>query len=458
MAKKLTEISSREELESGIFSAVDALKAPLWVSGSNVDFRNGRVEKARGWSVLQSGLVGVTAVAQALADDQKRLYFGNSDGLFNYVDGEEIYTLRSGMTAGRWSLLPWGRFLLATDNVSPLQLWPNTGTAANITDGPLRAKLLKALNVFVVALDCEGEEGRFEWCTDGNPEVWTPTLDNTAGGANLRDISSGIKAGEPFSNGLGLWTRDQMFLVSLVGGNDVMGYQRLAPDVGACGQQAVAVQGGVAYGVDERGFWATDGVTEKRIGQPAIWDTVGATIDFERGDEVVCYVNTARGTVEWNWRTPEGGRSGIAFGRDNGSWAPRDYGIEAAAAGAVFGFPVGTDGTDLRKLGDGVNAGSAALPASVTSKPLAFGDTDRYKYIDELRMQFSGRASLEIGLGESDEAVDEWLAAEELTKRHFPAREAAFWTLRFSSTGVDDTWAVEAVEIFGKLAGGRIWS
>lgn len=457
MPSKFAELAEPQVFESGVFKSVDALKAPLWVDGKGCTFKKGQVEKAKGYSAWQTAAAAVNSIAQALVSNVRRLYFGTATALYYFPDGGSITAIRTGLSSGRWSLLPWGAFLIATNDVDALQLWQNTGTAANISDGPTRARIVKALNVFIVAFDADGIAGRFEWCDRGNPAVWTPSLSNLAGGDNIRNIASRTQCAEAFGNGIAVWSSEQMYLISYVAGTAVLAYRTLDADVGAAGLNAVAVRGTIAYGLERRGFWKTDGLNVEWIAQPAMWDYFKDRIDFSLGDEITCHYDADADAVEWHWPIVGGGYEGWAYGLQNRAWMPREWKLTAAVEGAVWGKALGAVDTALVQLADTVNLAGGAMTSYIQTKPLAWGDTDVYKWIDELRLRKTGTgATLQIGLLDEPDGSPTWLDAETLAERHFPMREAAFWIMKIGSTGVDGNWSFAGVEAYGYAGGSRL--
>lgn len=405
------------------------------------------------------GVQDINALAQASADGEKRVYLGGHSALYYFVEGQEIYPLRtSGLTpGGRWDLLAWGKYLLATNDLDPIQLWPNVGLAASIADGPLTASIIKALNIYILAFNAGGEDGRVEWCVGGNPLLWTPTLENDAGGFNIRNVTSKIRAVEQLGDNLLAFTQSQIFVIQYVGGDTIITYRDLSPSLGAIGKKCTVAIGGSVFGLERRGFWQTDGVSERWLAEPMDWDYFKDRIDFDRGDEITVFYNRDRGTVEWNW--PIVGSSafeGAAYDLKTGQWGQRAYGLTAAVGDGVFGQPVAANGAELRLMNTGVNAGEAALASYVQTKPLAVGDTNLYKFLSEIRVRKSGTALLTIGLQESPDDAIVWLDPVTLTERHFPDREAAFFTLKFSSVGLGDDWSVSAWEFYGTFGGSRL--
>lgn len=456
MPQRLGEIVDPAHFESGIWKSVDVLKAPLWVDGSNVTFRKAQVEKARGYETFLTAGAAVNAVAQALVGGTKRVYLGEPTALQYYDDGGSVTTIASGLTSGQWSMEPWGSYLLATNNQDKLRLWPNTGTALEVSDAPATARIVRQLNVFTVLFDAAGTAGRFVWSDRGDPTVFTASLSNLAGGDYIRNINSRTQCAEKFANGLACWSSDQMYLVSYVGGTAVLSYRTLPANVGAAGLNSCVVVGSYAYGVEPRGFWKTDGLQVQWIAQPAMWDYLSGRIDFDAGDEITCHYDSEYECVEWHWKTQAAGYEGYAYNVRTGSWQPRDWKLTAAAGSAVWGKPIGANGTAVYKLSSGVNAGASALPAWVQTKPLAWGDTDVYKWLDELRLRKSGSANFQVGLLDAPDGTPEWLSAETMAERHYPMREAAFFVLKVASTAADADWSLAGIEGWGEFGGTRL--
>lgn len=453
MPQKLTEILDSKVLESGIWPAVDNFKVPLWKDGMNVSFRKGQVEKSLGYAAFLTAGAAVNAIEQALVASVKRVYFGTPTALYYFPDGGSITALRTGLSSGQWDLLPWGAFLLATNNVDKIQLWQNTGSAADITDGPTKARMVRALKVFIVAFDADGVEGRFEWCDRGNPTVWTPTLENLAGGDQIRDIVSKTMSAEPFAGGLACWSTGEMYLLTYVGGTSIITYRKLEADCGSAGLKAVCVKDNWAYGVEQaRGFWRTEGVNVSWIGDPMIWDTYKSLIDWTKGDEITCH-DAGDDCIEWHFPLVAGGGMGLSFNTKTGSWAPKSWKLTAACKSETWGVPLGANGTGIYKLSTGYNQAADPMSAWVQTKPLEMGTLEFFKWVDELRMRMSGNAKLDIGLLDQPDGSVTWLTQENLGRSHFPMREAGFWILKISSTTLDSFWSWAGCEVYGQVAG-----
>lgn len=453
MPAKLLDILDAKLLESGVFPSVDNFLVPLWKDGMNVSFRKGQVEKAKGYAAFLTSGAAVNALAQATVAGIRRVYWGTTNALYYFPEGGSITSLRTGLSSGRWSLLPWGAFLIATNNVDKLQLWQNTGSAADISDGPTRARIVRTLKVFTVAFDADGVEGRFEWSDRGNPTVWTPTLENLAGGDNVRDIASRIQCAEEFGGGLAFWSTGQMYLLSYVGGSSIITYRKLDADCGAAGLNAVCVKDNWAYGVEEsRGFWRTEGVNVTWIADPMLWDKYKDLIDWTKGDEITCH-DAGDECVEWHFPLKSGGYEGLSFNTLSGAWAPRDWKLTASCKSETWGVPLGANGTAIFKLSSTYNKAGAAMEAWVQTKPLDMGTPDFYKWVDELRMRFSGTGKIEIGYCDHPEDTPTWLPEVTLARSHFPMREGAFWVLKISSEDLDAFWSWAGMEVFGQVNG-----
>lgn len=464
MTSKIAEYVEADILASGIWPSIDKLKVPMWTQGSNVDFRKGGVQKAKGYGAIATCPLDINALAQANVQGQKRAYAGCTTGLYYYVDGQEFYPIRTGLSTGTWSLQPWGAYLLATNNVDRMQLWQNSGLSADISEAPLRSKIIRSMGVFNIALNTSNGEDRVEWADPDSPLVWTPSLDNNfAGGLNIRNISSGIRCAEAIGTRLGVWSSDQMYSVQYVGGDDVLGYDTLTAKVGAAGMNCVIIDGAYAVGVEQRGVWRTDGVSVEWPADPAIWDYFAGRIDFTRGDEINGWFDRDRQTYEWNWPLVGGGFEGWAMTRQ-GVWAPRSFSLSAVADDSVFGYPLGAQSSALRRLSYGVDAAGAALASSIRSKPLAMGETDKYKWVDEFRLrQTNTGARFRFGVyydSPDGDEPDEWLSYQDMAQRMLQVdgehREAAFWVFEISTDGVGETFTLEGIEVWGKYGGGVI--
>lgn len=451
--KTLAEIKDPQAIESGVFPGPAKGTAPLWAAGKNVIFREGAVEKMPGWEKLFSLSATPSAVVQAFADGAQRAYAGNATGLWKWEAGvlEQILTMPSGL---HWSLQVWGNQLLAVDEeTSGVWWWGNSGQAGIAPGSPSKASIIRAFNVHLMAFQRDGEPNRISWCSAGNPGLWTPALDNSAGGLNIRNISSPIRAAGMMGQYMAVYSADQMYLVQYVGGQIVFGYTEALAGIGAAGKNCLVPVGREHYGCERRGFWRTDGASSIFISEPALWTAVKDRINWDRGDDIYGIHNRELSLAEWYYPTVDGGFEGVAYNYSKGIWMPRDFRVNGGQSGTVFPGPIAAINEDVVVMNQGKNAGELPLAANIQTKPLALGTEQFWKYIDDICCAFEGNPDLEIGLQSELYEEVEWLPLQALTRHVGPERETVFLTLRFSSSALDAWWRVNQIAIDGELAG-----
>lgn len=463
MSEKLFDISDPRLLESGVWPSLNASKIPLWQDGNNINFREGSAQKMAGWEELGDNGEVINCIQQAFVAGKERAYMGSASKLSLYEDGV-VSDIETGLSAGYWSMSPWGNWLLATNGVDAPRLWKNAGAPVLINTSFDTAEIVRVLKFHTVFFNTTGSGSngpeRLAWSSEDNPELTVPDVINSAGGLNIRNISSPIQAAELFGDYIAFYSLDQMYLLEYVGGQLVFGYDENMSGIGALGKNVVVPVGRRHFGLERRGFWVTDGAQEDFIDEPPVKDYLQGLVDFSRTQEIVSFHNRRRAQVEWFFPTQQGGYAGIAYQYDNRHWAPRNFRLSATQAGKVFSGPLAAATTKLVKLETGVNAGTSPLTASLTTKPIVMQQTDYFKFLDEIRLELTkvGSLMLEVGLMESinKSAPVEWLTGVEAQEHNFIEREAVAFVLRFTSTDIDVEWSVSQIEFFGAVAGAKI--
>lgn len=506
MARSLFDINAAKDNAawlSGVFTAVQSETAPLWIDARNVVFQDEVVRKLKGWenffvppwvrtnvNVPRPTSEVINALAQDRDGGFRRLYFATLDTVWTF-DGNRSYrrlgTGFGGFVSGtqfepptRWSLEPFGRFLLATNGVDQPQIWRNNGAGSILEPLPTpftTAQIFLNWRAFVLAFNTSsysldggvtttGGPQHIAWCSIDDVDAWIPDPANQAGDLTLRDLESEIVAAVPLQETIAVYGFESMHIVSFLGDPFYFGAQRALDGIGAVGKNSVVSVGSENFGLGRQGFWRTDGVQFTYIDKPAIWRQVQETTNWSQAAKTACFHDEENYQVVWY--VPSGTSSenniGYAYNYINRSWSIHDRGFSAAINRQVFDFPITADTSGfLFFKNKGLNDGNGALEAFVQTKPLSLEVDDFYKYLDRVKLKLrdlDGDVRLRVGVQEYLDQPIEWLQLEsdvvdEASREIYLRRSAVYWTFRLEAAGIGSDFSWAGLQGFGQIDGER---
>lgn len=449
--QQLIRIIEPPVIASGSFPSILPNQLAMWRDSLNVLFYDGRASKISGLDVMGTAVEPVTQMAQALVDGQKRIYLATEDKLIAVTDGVPNQ-LAAGYAGGRWSLVPWGTWLVATNDVDKVQVWKNTGAAVDLANVPVnRARIVRKVSNFLIIF--YGQE--VAWPDLANIENWTIAPETRAGNMFLRDLDSDIEAVEPFADGLAYYTQNMVGYMSFVGGTSVFGFKTMLSGIGAIGRNAVVNTGKMHYGLGRNGIWMTDLSGSDYIDQPAVNAYIDNDIDWLYARDVRSFHYADLSTVAWFWRAVGGNTHGIAYNYKTKAWAPLALDVTASLTQEVYDRPLLAFGTTYGQLGAEPDIDGDPIPTSLRTVPLDAGDPTAYKRWGLVRTFRTGEGAMQIRVGYSDEedAEPDWSAWATLERNTWIDRESVYITIEYRSTVADVDWAIGGFEVHGEPTG-----
>ena len=245
----------------GIITDIPPHQLPIgaWSSGYNIRFRNGRIFKSRGYEEVYTTATGTPYWGiNALVGGNSYWVYSSLSKLYSLVGAShaEITRLDSSdmaedYTISRNALWNGGVFngiLVVTNGNDVPQSWiPGTDTkAANLANWPsdLTCKVIVPFRYFLVALNLQTGTNtrnahRIRWsdsATPGTlPSSWAiddATID--AGEFELPDFTSGpIVDAVPLREWLLIYTRNSVWSMRYIGGQNIFGFTRTFSSIGA---------------------------------------------------------------------------------------------------------------------------------------------------------------------------------------------------------------------------------
>lgn len=456
--KPLIQLKDGQLIQAGIKPSLPAVQDKLWKDASNVIFGDQSAEKAKGIAYLGGTIEPITGMAQAFVSGQQRVYLGTPTRLYKYATGSTV-ALTGTFTGQRWSMIAWGTWLLATNDVDPVQVCKDTGAAVALANVPVtHARIIRKLYRPIIFY---GQTAAWPRLTD--IEAWaTPDPTGRAGNFPIRDLDSDIIAVEALGEQLAFYTKNKMGLVSYIGGQEVYGFKVRLEGIGSIGLNAVIPVGVRHFGMSATGFWVTDGSGFDSIDNPDINRLFDTLIDLTRGDEVVGIHVKDRSMVQWYFPSVSSGVHGLGYNYKTGAWQHLNMPITAGLSQEVFDNPLAAAGV-VWGLYDSTNDLSGnPLVSSLVSGAFDAGLPNNYKHWDMVQVNVESQGLVEVRFALhrfetiGNDPSDEWLPWTPLARENWigvGGRDSVYLTMELRSTGLGSAWRIGGLSVYGEEAG-----
>ena len=479
-----------EPLGSGYSLAADAggsvwdSGTSTWDAGSTI-FDDGLIE-ADHWSIINYG--EFVLATNGRDSPQIRKGFGKFVPMVGGVTGIFVTTPGTGYVAGDILTLTGGSGTGATAKVlsvggggsiltigmeaggtgyttAPTGFTGGTGTGAAFTftvcDMDVdQVKIFTKRGPHILGFNTSASGREFIWSDADDPDTWVTTASNLAGALEIRELDSEIIAVAPLGSRIAVYGSDQMFLVNYLGNDLVFGYQPALSGLGAVSPQAVVAVGPRNFGLSRQGFFVTDGASFDYIDKE-IRPWVEQNAAAGQLSKATALHDEANKQIRWYFPTDSVGiTEGVTYNYELGVWAFVLGDRSAGVGRGVLPTPVtGTEGGLLLFENSGVNGGSTAIEALLTSKPLDLGNADLVKELASLRVGHVGTGlTYRVGWSETENGAPvytDWVPIE----RGFEfqnLRTAGRWLhLGFRSAALNANWEIMSLEIQGRAEGTR---
>lgn len=327
-----------------------------------------------------------------------------------------------------------------------------------------RVRALARLKAHILAInyDTASVESPFDfsWCSEDNPDLWTPTSTNSAGSLTIREASTELKCVVPLGDGLAIYTEDQMFLVNYLGAPFYFGYSPvLGSGAGAVSSASVMTVDRLNYGLSKRGLFVTDGSSVTQLGvDEGISLYIRENIATTEYPQVSSFHNAIDNEVVWSMPINGAAPSEeIYYNYETGSFGLRAVTLSASFASGVFDNSL-TGDTGGNLYFEGV--GSSAQSTSGTTRAHDLEDADQIKELTSIRVGKRGNGIPVIEVGWSD-TIDgsptytDSFSVNTSFIEEFLRTAGRYLFLRVTSSGVSDTWEITNIEVQGRMSGTR---
>lgn len=454
--RQLLELKDGQVISSGTYKSLAQGQDALWRDSENFLVIDSAMEKMPGWTNYKTKAGSIYAIEQAYVDGERRTYYATQGAVYKDAYGTEV-TLGSGFGgSGYWSMTPWGNWLIASNDFDKPKIWKNTGSLVYLGGYPeARARLVKKWKNHLMCYTGQ----TLLWSSESAPEDWTVSINNSAGNLYVRDLDGDIIAAQPIGGAFGVYSADTMIIQQYLGNPYYFGFPGTPINgIGAVSDSGIIPANNRHYGLSRKGFFTTDGVSFTAIDTPAVNRWFKANMDWDNARRVVGLHWEQLGLVCWWFPCKDGTTRGLAYRYTDPAWMPLKADVHAAAEQQVFDYPLIATGNSFGFLGQGVDAGTSALPAFVQSFPAHTGIEDRLKVWDLLRVgkDMSGTVEYCVGYSDDREAEPDWTDWEPLVQDNWlNGRTSVYITLAFRANALGSTLRLGAMSLHGELGAYR---
>lgn len=374
--------------------------APFWRTANNVMFYAGSVMPwpgaanlfAKSISKPVTGLLELDPQATgepavAFGTDSNLYYWENTAGQTTEGSGytgaaNQVNNVRGDMItpASRWSLQQWNTWVYATNGVNLPQVNKNAGAgfvAADVDSLFTTCEIFHKWKQFLIGFNLSTGKNHIRFCDTDNPEVWTPSLTNSARGLFAQDVVA-IRAVREMSEAILYYGDDSLNVLEYIGGTKVFGTHRLLRGVGAYGKNTVcSAPDGMHYGWGPRGIWRTDGHSAEYIDGPAIQRYIKQTLNVSQASKIACYFDGQIKHVVFSYPSLTSAENDLmlAFNTLEPKWVPGSFGRSVMSDEGKFAAAVSGGRTGdiyIQSLLEPVSAslGNPSLPLHAVSATL----------------------------------------------------------------------------------------
>lgn len=513
--KKLFDIAL-ELVGSGLQPGMNPQSVPLWADARNVHFMRYGAQGMRGMGPLENDAVffdsapGMFDAASGLFDagggagagplvppattairgllsyrlstKLGRLAFSTIDKVWIWDGGVSATLVQSGLAgvddeapsigveATFNSLTNWGDWFLLTNFIDPIKIYKTGGSMADLTGTPpAKAKVLAKLGPHVIAFNTDLGTNYMEWCAEDNVEEWNNATDPTAGNLPVRDLENGIESVVPLGEALAIYSRNELQLLTYLGGVFQFGAKPMVDDIGGLGLNSVVSTGPRNFGLYFNGIFETDGFSKRIVTDKEFARWFEKNVNLDQKTKIAGWHESKLNQIRWtvpigNSKVPN---RQIGYNYLNGAFSFYDQNISVGVSPGVFDFA--TVGTQSGKLfwtesSDVISFDGGPINQYLTSKPLHLDAPNAWKTLQQFQLTLKDLVSsdLQLYLGWQEKLQDAviWQGPFQVTDENFETffenLGFVYLTIKLVAQSTSAQWTLEQIKAHGVGAGKRV--
>lgn len=497
---------------SGLHPGLNPESAPFWADSRNVHFTKYGAQGMRGLRLPQADTIFFDAVAglfdsaagpfdeggggtgplvspatkairglmaYRLSTGLPRTVFGTVNKIWKWDGGLTADEVQAGLTghpdeqasvgveATFISLTNWGDWFVATNNIDPIKIYKTGASMTNlIGTPPTRAKLLAKLGPHVIAFNIPLGANYMAWCAEDDIEEWDVAVKPTAGNLPIRDLENPIEAVVPLGETLAIYSRNEMQVLSYLGGIFQFGSRPMVEDIGALSNNSVVSIGPRNFGLYFNSIFQTDGFSKATITDREFARWFQKHVNLSQKTKIVGWHEAKLNQIRW--AIPIDGSNTpnfqLGYNYSNGAFSFYDQSITMAYPPGVFDFA--TVGTPSGKLfwtesSDETMFDGGPINSYLISKPLHLDAPSGWKTLQYINLILKDLVSedLQLFLGWQARQADpvQWwgpyaVNAENWEK--FPGNFGfVYLTIKLVANSSAAQWTLEQIKSQGVPAG-----
>lgn len=353
-------LSLEAELISGLIPERPYSSNTLWLSGSNVisaeqglrpTYPQGNFGAKTHNDAIHSILVS------DIGDGVAKIYTASASTISEWiVNGGRSNISRVGgygsnLRSDLWSMVEFNDRIYAT-NGKYIQEFetgnPNMVDYSTVSDYAsvfTSAEVVSKLKQHLIFLNLDLDDRSFAWSNANDASSVVPTASNSAGFDRIRNLDSAIITAVPLGQGLAVYSKNEVYLLSYIGSPLVFRTDRLAKGIGPINKNCVVEVEGVHYGIGENGIWVFDGNSFNYIDAAIKKQSLICNCNEDYSHTAFCWHSSKENMVVFSW---PGGKSSEpdttwGFNYREGGWWNLGYKRTAGLAPGILNYGITGD-------------------------------------------------------------------------------------------------------------------
>lgn len=456
-SQKLIDVSPGEAITSSVALGVYNEEVPVFADGSNVCIQGAGLCNYPGADLVVELPESIECIVQHNVPNRQAVFVGRTRA-WGYNGSSFALLGTFFQTPQRYTLAEtWGTQFLVTNDFEVPKFW-SLETGQGVMKGLDFKTCLQFIRrqPYVLALRPDGIPGRIAWCSASNIEDWVPSVTNTAGNFDIRDIPGEIKGGCRIGDNVAVYSQNTISIITYVGPPFIFSVTTPIIGFGIFGPKSVCAVDRVNYCLGPQGMFVTDGFSAETIGDAKLREWVLRTIDPNQPERIIVFRNEMLNQIEFRWNSMDGIPRGLLFDPKTGKFSPISLPLSAASERSLFaqGFVA-----DDKKVGLVSRSGSwmgNPIAMTLSTKYLDASTPEMDKLWDTVRLDGQlGNLTLQADVMMFDayrvqEFEETFYGPLQAERQNYFGFDAQKLRVKLAGTGI---WNLSRITIFGEPGG-----
>lgn len=271
------------------------------------------------------------------------LFAGGASKLFKFnastLNLEDV-SKSGGYTTDKWSIVQYGKTILAANNSAKIQAW-TLGSSTAFNDVSVNAPVAKYITIvrdFVVAgyLDSGTNANKLQWSDINDETNW---VSGAGSQSDFQFISQGNNITGLTGGEFGLVFMDTAVIrMSYIGSPYFWQFDVISNNIGCLDGGSIAQYGKTSFFLSDNGFYSCDGTNLTPIGDNKVDDYFFSTAELANIKTISAAVDPTRKIVVWNYPNVSGGRSMLMYNFVSNKWSSATTSAYSVNSIATVGY------------------------------------------------------------------------------------------------------------------------